>query len=167
METKITFKALDYDGKIVHKTIPIKHTFKVKPEETFMGYTFSPQSIESQVIEYLDSMDKKELMQKYRFSVILDYYPQKKKKSKKEEFVTFMNFLSEIITIDRSIEAVISESKDILFGKGKSNIQKAKEVLAMTSIAYKAAEGTLGMVIKILDPSKRSNRKAIPVNKNE
>lgn len=40
-------------------------------------------SEEEQVIEYLDTIDKSDMMNKYGFSIILDYYPYIKINKKK------------------------------------------------------------------------------------
>jgi preprotein translocase subunit SecA len=112
------------------------------------------QSVESQVIDYLDTIDKSELMIKYNFDLILDYYIPKKKKSKDEEIAEFIDFLSNYVPIDRPIEAVISEAEDILFGKGKSNKTKAIEVLKMLTISYKASKGTMVMMSNMLNELK-------------
>lgn len=48
------------------------------------------------------------------------------------------------------IEAIISESKDILFGKGKSNYEKAIEVFTILHISYKSIDGAFDVVSNIL-----------------
>jgi hypothetical protein len=153
MKTKIVFKGLS-NGKVIRRTIPIEHNFKEIPSEEFLGYMLPRQSVESQVIDYLDTIDKSELMIKYNFDLILDYYIPKKKKSKDEEIAEFIDFLSNYVPIDRPIEAVISEAEDILFGKGKSNKTKAIEVLKMLTISYKASKGTMVMMSNMLNELK-------------
>ena len=152
MKTKITFKALRR-GKVVYKKIPIEHNFKKLPEEVFMGYSFPGQSVESQVIEYLDNIDKSEIMVKHDFDIILDYFIPKKKMSMTEEINSFVEYIKPLITPEnqRQYQAIISEAKDILFGKGKSNKTKAIEVTKMLSMSYKAISGTLSSVIKLFN----------------
>lgn len=151
MKTKIIFKGIDDYGRVIRRTIPIEHNFTEQPAEEFMGVLLPPVSVESQVIEYLDTIDKSDIMNKYGFYIILDYYPYVKR-NKKKEFEEFIQYLSAIIPIDRSVIAIVSESKDVLFGKGKSNYTKAVELINMQQIAFKAAGGMLEMINKMLNP---------------
>lgn len=152
MKTKIVFKGLS-NGKVIRRTIPIEHNFKEIPSGEFLGYMLPRQSVESQVIDYLDTIDKSEIMAKYNFDLILDYYIPKKKKSKDEEIAEFIDYLSKFVPIDRPIEAIISEAEDMLFGQGKSNKTKAIEVIKMLTIAYKASTGTMAMVSNMFKES--------------
>ena len=158
MVTKVVFKGIDSRGKLKHKTIGIKHDFQVIPEEEFLGYTLPAQSVGSQIIDYLDTVDKSELMLKYDFLIILDYYLPKKRKTKQQEFEEFIEYLSEIIPIDRSVEAIVMESWDVLFGKGKSNKQKALEVLNMRNIAFKVIGNTLNTITKLVGSERSTTR---------
>ena len=54
-------------------------------------------------------------------------------------------------TFKRPFEAIISECKDTLFGKGKSNKTKLDEVMKMYELIMKSTSGTLDMVNKLLD----------------
>lgn len=156
MKTKVTFKALRR-GSIIYKKIPIEHDFKQLPEEEFLGYKFPGQSIESQVIDYLDSIDKYDLMIKYDFDVIIDYFVPRKKKSKDDEIKEFIEYLKPIVKPEeqRQYEAIISEAKDVLFGKGKSNKTKAIEVITMLKMSYKAISGTLSTMMSTINDQKR------------
>lgn len=159
--TNVTFKALTNDRRLVHKIIPIHHNFEVIPEQNWNGVKLPQTSVESQVINFLDEQDMRELMDKYDFYLIIDYYIKKKKKrkTKADEFEEFSKFLSPYFamfpTLKRPYEAIISESKDVLFGKGKSNKQKLEEVMNAHSMIIKGIEGTLSMVLdstnKMLD----------------
>jgi hypothetical protein len=154
MKTKIIFKGLS-DGRIVYRHIQIRHNFSIIPETEFLGYKLPAQSVESQVIDYLDSIDKSDIMLKYNFDIIIDYWVPKKKK-KRNEIQEFIEFLKPYITPDqyRPVEAIISEMKDILFGKNKSNEQKAMEVLTVLQISYKAGVGALNIVQKMFNQPK-------------
>ena len=155
MKTRVTFKGLDDRGHIIFRTIPIEHNFSVIPSEEFLGYNLPAQSVESQVIDYLDTIDKQHIMDEYGFSIILDYYITKRNKNKYQEFDDFIDYLSAITPIDRSLEAIIMESKDILFGKNKSHMQKAVEVFTMRGMAFKVINNTLQVVNKILSTPTR------------
>ena len=153
MKTKVTFKGLS-GGKIIYRHIHIRHNFSIRPEEEFLGYKLPAQSVESQVIDYLDTIDKSDIMLKYNFDIILDYWVPKKKK-KVNELQSFIEYLKPYITpnTQRPIEAIISESKDILFGKGKSNYEKSVEVFTMLKMCYKSSSGTIDILRKILEES--------------
>lgn len=151
--TIVTFKALsDGGGKIVHKNIAIQHDFSEIPSETFLGVKLPPTSVESQVIDYLDGIDKTELMNKHGFSVILDYYVRKRKRRNqvaKDEFYSFIAYINPIlddVSLKRPIEAIISESYSVLFGCGKSNKQKFREVMNCYRISMKAVNGVIRMI---------------------
>lgn len=152
MKTIITFKALRR-SRVVYKNIPICHNFKELPSTEFNDIILPPTSVESQVMEQLDNMDKSDLMLKHDFDIILDYYPKRKRKKRNEvdEFINFCEpYLSTYPQLVIPFRKVISESKDILFGKGKSNEQKFKEVLNLVGVSLKAAQGTINFINKIL-----------------
>ena len=147
----VTFKALR-DGVVVYKNIPIYHHFQELPPEEFNGIQLPATSVESQVIHYLDEIDKRDMMIQYDFDIIIDYFPKKKrvKKNEIEEFVKFCKpYLDLYPQLTRPFEAVISESQELLFGKRKSNEQKFKEVLGMIKVSFKAAEGAMNLINKI------------------
>lgn len=151
MKTKVCFKAL-CNHKIVRRIIPIEHNFDVIPACEFKGYTFLETSVESQVIDYLDSIDKSEIMLKYNFDMIFDYYIPKKKKNKSKEIEDFIEYLKPYISVEehRNLRAVMFEAKDVLFGKGKSNETKAKELFVMLNIANKSILGTFNVIENII-----------------
>ena len=151
-KTIVTFKALR-NGEIVYKDIPIYHNFNKLTAEEFNGNQLPATSVESQVINYLDEIDKTDIMIQYDFDIIIDYFP-KKKKVKKNEIEEFVKFCKPYLDLNpqliRPFEAVISESNELLFGNRKSNEQKFKEVLGMINVSLKAAEGTMNLINKIL-----------------
>ena len=151
MITKITFRVLSEHREKI-KTIPIEHPkFKVIPASKFLGIDLPAISIESQVIEYLDNIDKAQLMIDNNWDLIIDYYPPKREKTCSEEIDEFLQFSEPYLqlfpTIRRPFSAVVYEAKDQLFGRKKSNDTKFKEVLDLISMCNKAAEGTIQMII--------------------
>lgn len=145
MKTKIVFKVLQR-GKVLHKTLSIEHSdYNVIPSEEFNGFELPPISIESQVIDYLDNIDKSDIMAKYDWDIILDYYPKKQRKRKKkiDEVADFIEYMRPIVEsfpdLQIPIEVVIHAAKNELFGCQKSNFQKAMEVLKMAELSYVAA----------------------------
>lgn len=161
MITKVCFKAVR-NRKIIRKIIPIEHDFKVIPESEYLGYKLPEVSIEHQVITWLDVIDKSDIMLKYDFDMIIDYYIPKKKKKKRDEIIEFIEYLKPYISEDmyRPIEAIISEAKDILFGKGKSNETKLKELLIIYDIVNKSIKGTLYSLEKVLNIYENNNNRS-------
>lgn len=156
MVTKVCFKALN-NHRIIKKIVPIEHNFEIIPASEFKGYILPETSIESQVIDYLDNIDKSDIMLKYDFDIIFDYYIPKKRR-KRNEIEEFIEYLKPYISVEtqRSVRAIISEAKDVLFGKGKSNETKAKELLVMLNIANKSIQGTLNVIENLI---KEGNKK--------
>ena len=112
---KMVFKALRH-GKIVHKTINVEHSFSEIPEEIVNGIHFPKTSVEYQVMEMLDNMDKRDWMVKYGWDAIIDHYPKKPKtkKSINDEIMEFIDFSMPYMDmyphLKRPFEAVVSES---------------------------------------------------------
>ena len=155
MITKVTFKALRC-GKVVHKTIPIEHEFKVIPPCVLMGQEFPETTIESQVIEHLDSLDKSDLMAKYDFDIIIDYWVkyEKPKRNEVKEFEEFCEPLfAEMPDLRRQLSAVCYEMRDTLFGRGKSHATKLNEALKILGFSYKVTSATLATLTKHLQDS--------------
>lgn len=152
MKTIVTFKVLS-ERKIKYKNISIEHNFEIIPSCLFNGIELPATSIEEQVIDMLDKQDKRQLMIENDWDIILDYYI-KRKKDKKSELKSFIEFCTPYLDLYPQFkipfEAVINNSKDILFGKGKSNETKFKEVLNLVDISFKAIQGTINLLEKSL-----------------
>lgn len=161
--TIITFKATTSERKIVRRNIPIEHEFEVIPAQKWHGIDLPPTSIEEQVMNQLDETDKSQIMADYDFDIILDYWPKKPRKKKGDELKEFMAYCQPIIdlnpTFKRPFEAIISECKDTLFGKGKSNKTKLDEIMKMYELIMKSTSGTLDMVNKLLDKALDKTKK--------
>lgn len=143
MKTRITFKGI-CDRQVITKTITISHPdFEEIPRNGL-----KPLSIESQVIDYLDIIDKSDLMAEHGFSLIIDYYIPKQ--SNDDEIEEFITFLSKHMPVTRQLRAIMHEAKDLLFGKNKSIETKVEELLILLNISNKTAFGTLNAVEKIL-----------------
>lgn len=150
MVTNVCFKVLR-NNEIVELIIPIEHNFEIISGDTFNGYKFPDVSIESQVIDYLDSIDKSEMMHKYNIDIIFDYYI-KKEYSIDDEIIDFINYISKYISLNdnRQIRALLYEAKDILFGQNKSNETKIKELITLINISNKSIKGTFDFIERIL-----------------
>lgn len=158
MKTKVTFKALRR-GKVVYRTIPIEHDFKVIPPCVIMGATFPETSVEYQVIEYLDSIDKSDLMVKYDFDIIVDYWIKRiePKRNEVQEFLEFCEPLfAEMPSLKRQLSAVCYEMQDTLFGRGKSHATKLKEAVKTLEFSYKVSNAILDELNKVIMPNKNA-----------
>lgn len=91
MKAKIKYKALTFDGKIVQKVI--EQDFP-DFEEKKLSFTVNEVipikttvSVTTQIMEHLDRMDKRDLMEENDWHTIIDYwvYVQKKKVSVKQQ----------------------------------------------------------------------------------
>ena len=154
MKTVITFKAIDaYTRRIVHRNIPIEHNFKIIPSREWQGLRLPETSVEEQVIEYLDTIDKSELMDREDFSMILDYYP-KRPRARKNEMREFLNFCKPYFkaypNLQTDIMAVIAKNKHLLFKKRKSNEEKMREVLSLYITALEARSSFVDEVLENL-----------------
>jgi hypothetical protein len=77
-----------------------------------------------------------------------------KKKAKANEIEEFFAYMQPLVDASPDLrvplEKIISESRSILFDKGKSHKTKAIEVINMLKISYKVASGVMDMVLNIL-----------------
>lgn len=164
--TIVTFKALTHDRRVVHKDVPIHHDFEEIPPIEFNGIMLPKTSVEHQVMEFLDNTDKSDLMERYGFYIILDYHvkkPREKKEDRiKREMDEFIESLKVVFELCPHLEtpflSIISESKDILFGKGKSNKQKLYEVMKMYDMIMLGVNGLLDSLLK---KTKKENKKLL------
>lgn len=152
MKTIVTFKAINtYTRRIVHRNIPIEHDFKIIPGREWRGLKLPETSIEEQVIEYLDTIDKSELMDREDFSIILDYYP-KRPRARKNEMREFLNFCQPYFKIHPNLQtdmmAIIVKNKHLLFKRRKSNEEKMREVLSLYDTALEARSSLVDEVLE-------------------
>lgn len=92
MITKVCFVALS-NHKIVRKIVPIEHDFETIPESEYLGNKLPEVSIEHQVITWLDVIDKSDIMLKYDFDMIIDYYIPKSIDEIKESNVYVTSYI--------------------------------------------------------------------------
>lgn len=150
MKTYIKFEVLK-DGKHLYETVAIEHTFEEIPPSEFLGHQLPRQSIESQVIDYLDSIDKSQMMIEHSWDIIFDYEPDKQIDEVQELFDYLEPYVSQYPQLYKPIESIIYECKDILFGKGKDVGTKAHEVICILGITHKAFSSTIDMLLKLVD----------------
>lgn len=147
MITKIKFKCL-IRGKIKNILIPIEHNIT---SPYYNGVRMV--SIEEQVIDYLDNIDKRDIMVKYDVDVIIDYIPyiRKKKKNEVEEFFKFCQSVGFDENTILRIGAVANSMRNVIFGKGYSNYRKAEILLSALNFGMKFTSEVLGKIMKDID----------------
>lgn len=160
MKTPITFKVLK-EGKVVYKTLQIKHNLKVIPSLEYNGQVFPETSVIHQVMEWLDNQDKSEKMLAHGWDMIIDYYHAKKRSIRTDEIKDFLEFAMPYISdsIKRQFSATVYESKNILFGKGKSNITKFKETCNIMKITNMAIMGFSKSLLSQIEQGEKLNRR--------
>lgn len=110
-------------------------------------------SVEEQIMEYLDELDKSDIMAKYYMYEIITYFPYEKKKriSEKESFFNFLNTQKVVYNLDEKtmadIVAYASASKT-LFGHRKSNEQKIQEIADNLTIFAKVRDNMLNTIFE-------------------
>ena len=145
---KVTFVAVR-DRQVVRKVIPIEHNFDVLPPVVFNGKEFPATSIEEQVMDMLLGKDLSRLMRENEFDLIIDYFPtpERKRREKDWEEREFAEYCKTQLQYTPSLaapfQAIVARSRKILFGHGKSNKTKFKEVSCMVDIAMEMARGTI------------------------
>lgn len=114
-------------------------------------------SVNEQIMEYLDTIDKSDIMAKYDMYEIITYFPYKKKKKRMSEKESFFNFLSTqkvVYNLDEKtmadIVAYASTSKT-LFGHRKSNEQKIQEIADNLTIFAKVRDNMIDMIFEKLN----------------
>jgi len=140
MITKIKFKCISRGG-VRNIVIPIEHNITAPKK---VGDRW--ESIESQVIDYLDSIDKWDLMVKYDIDMILDYVPYHKRNKGRNEVEEFRKFCYKFCCDEvfiAKIGAVANVMKKELFGKGYSNIRKLEIILSAMDFGFRMADNIL------------------------
>lgn len=144
MITKVKFKCISRGG-VRNIVIPIEHNITAP---YYNGVRMV--SVEEQVIDHLDNIDKRDIMVKYDVDIIIDYCPyiRKKKKNEIEEFLKFcQNVGFDENTILR-IGAVANSMKNEIFGKGYSNYRKAEILLSSLKFGMNFTSEVLDKIIK-------------------
>ena len=160
MVTKIKFKCISR-GKVRNIVIPIEHNIT---EPYYNGIRW--ESIEEQVIDYLDNIDKMGIMVKYDIDVIIDYYPyiKKEKKNEIEEFYKFCKDIGLDEGTILRIGAVANSMKSEIFGKGYSNYKKAEILLSALNFGMKFTSEVLDNIIKDINIMEIDSNKELNIS---
>lgn len=148
MERKIKFKVIKDRGRVsLMSKIMNFPNFEIIPPKLFQGIILPEISVESQIIDYLDEMDKKEFMYQNDISIIIDYWvcvPKKNKISLLEAIK--MSGVSEQMFFD--LEAIYRKIKPTL--KGKSIEKQAEMLFNCLDISYQSATNAYREIYKVL-----------------
>ena len=148
MVTVVTFQVVK-DHDVVYEDVPIEHDFEIIPPCKWAGVELPETSIETQLILHLDDIDKRDMMIEHDWDLILNYWV---KKDEIQEFKDYCRlYLYQFPTLERPFSAIISEFKDSLFNKGKSNEEKLKEVIDILGMVNKTLKGTINILLKNLN----------------
>lgn len=147
--TYITFKVLTDEKEIRNVTLPIEHNFEEYTYTFLFNGVRMRCTVEQQVMNMLDEMDKKPMMDKNGWVMIFDYYPAPTLEDEFNEFIEYSR--AYINPEDRPFRAVVYEMSDVLFGHNKTNEQKLEEVLMGIKISLMAATGAYDHISKIMD----------------
>lgn len=148
MVTTVTFQVIK-DHELVYEDVPIEHDFEIIPPCTWAGVNLPETPISTQLILHLDNINKRDMMIEHDWDLILNYWV---KKDEIQEFKDYCRlYLIDFPSLERPFSAIISEFKDSLFNKGKSNEEKLKEVIDILSIVNKTVSGTINVLLKKLD----------------
>lgn len=147
-KTLVEFKVLNDDREIAYEIVPIYHNFEVVPEFSKFGIDFPKTSVEEQVMEMLDTMDKTDMMNEHGWYLIIDYEVA----SNKSEYDEFVEFCKPIIESDPllnyAFERICMDKYNLIFGLHKSISEKFMIVLSHYDSALKAVNGYSDVIIK-------------------
>ena len=136
MKIKVKFKAFTYRGKLTYfiKTFNCPD-FKIIPSKTLNGLILDETSIESQIVDWLDELDKSNLIIEKDLSCIIDYsIVVKTKKLTFKEYLISLNLKEEILF---DILLIYREIKPLL--KGKTFEKQLLIIMSHLEIGYKTA----------------------------
>lgn len=139
MKTKFRIKALNNRGETFHLTLQIDvPEFQPIPAKKWDGLDLPETSIDSQIMDWFDNQDKKDIMDKHDISIIIDYWIYKPKKRKKkatvEELFRAISWSSNESLASTLI--VYSKLKSAL--TGVAPLKQVEITLAATGLAYEA-----------------------------
>lgn len=143
------FSVVRFDCEIDHKRtiayITIEH-----PD--FVGRKYNP--VRGQVMDWLDCIDKHQLMIENNIDFIFDYDVVVSDVESDYVYCEAEEFLKYIYPIAKSencvnmIGFVIENSKDILFGRGLSNYEKAYIALSIMNTSLRASSVVLDSIME-------------------
>lgn len=156
MKSQIEFKVIRRgDPELV--VLTIEHPdFTHIPQMTFDGICYNEVSVVNQIYEYLDTIDKHDIMVENDFYIILDYRVVEVDVDTEyyDELTDFVKFAKAFIkhyNLEGQAGFVMKSCYDTLFNCGKSHIQKLKEILTIITTSQKYTGQVLDHIIETLD----------------
>ena len=169
MKTSVTFKVLTGDRRTKTCTLKIEHPeFTETPPCKFHGVDLPAVTVGEKVIQWLDSIDKFQMMIDHDWYLIIDYWikPQVKRKPRGSEIHEFCLFLDPYVEkfpqLKRPFEAIISDYGHLLFGHKKTDEQKLKLLLELYEMTKKVSDGAIDMVVSSLEKTLGIDKKQSP-----
>ena len=156
MKSQVEFKVLRRgDQELV--VLTIEHPeFEHIPQRTVNGICYSDVSVVDQLYEYLDSIDKHDIMVENDFHIILDYRVVEvdvdtEYYNEVTDFVKFSKAFIKHYNLEGQAGFVMKSCYDTLFNCGKSHIQKLKEILTIITASQQYTGQVLDHIIDNLD----------------
>ena len=148
MKSQVEFKVLRR-GEQNLVVLTIEHPdFIHIPQKTVNGICYNEVSVVDQIYEYLDNIDKHDIMVENDFHIILDYRVVEVDVDTEyyNEFTDFKKYVKAFVkhyNIEEHVRFVMKSYYDTLFNCGKSHVQKLKEILTIIT----TAQGYTGQVL--------------------
>lgn len=156
MKSQVEFKVLRR-GDIELVVLTIEHPeFEHIPQMTVNGIRYNEVSVIDQLYEYLDTIDKHDIMVENDFHIILDYRVVEVDVDTEyyDELTDFVKFSKAFIkhyNLEGQAGFVMKSCYDTLFNCGKSHIQKLKEILTILTASQRYTGQVLDHIIDNLD----------------
>lgn len=156
MKSQVEFQVLR-NGKQESVVLTIEHPdFSYIPSKIVNGISYDEIKVLDQLYEYLDAIDKHNIMIENDFYLILDYRVVKVDVdtdyyNEVEDFVKYAKKFVKRYNIEGQVGFVMNKCCDTLFNCGKSHFQKLKEILTIITTSQSYTKQILGHIIDNLD----------------
>ena len=156
MEKNITFEYLPVHGDPATVGIEIVFPdFEEYTDEVVLNGQRLPITItvEDQIMEYLDEMDKSDIMAKYDMEIIMDYHITPPPVDEMEDFKTYLYYWCKVCGIGPDMLMAVIEyaaNSKTIFGCGKTNIQKLADILDGLNLCFRAKTAAYGEAVEML-----------------
>ena len=173
MKAKIKFIALHEDGlrkvkRVVKMDVP---DFKESPEEDIVvcGETIHcpAVSVDTQIMEYLDSIDKRPLMDKYGWVTIIDYSVYNSQQNQNKNKVSVIDFLREMCEDEQILMGLA-----VTYQKLRKNIrhlpimQQLCIIMDSLNLSYKASIAAYKRMDEINEKDENQCQETLKISRN-
>lgn len=156
MRKNITFEYLPVHGDPGAIDIEIGFPdFEEQTDEVILNGQCLPVTItvEDQIMEYLDEMDKSDIMAKYDMRIIIDYHITPQPVDEIEDFKTYLYYWCKVCHIGPDMLMAVIEyaaNSQTIFGCGKTNIQKLTDILDGLGLCFRAKTAAYDDAVEML-----------------